>query len=97
MGEVTGLREKKLTLRRGEGCGNQTPLRYRQAEERRKRDTQARGRKEEHTRAHAHTRADTGRISVSREWGRGRVQEREVGLDDIMCCYSPAECWQEDF
>lgn len=52
---------------------------------------------EEKKSTRACTRADTGRISVSCEWGRGREQEREVGLDDIMCCYSPAERWQEDF
>lgn len=47
-----------------------------------------------HTRAHTRSEAASGfQQHVSVEKGR----ERGVGLDDIMCCYSPAEGWQEDF
>lgn len=95
MREVTGLQERKLTVRHGEGCGNQTPVRYGEDEKRRKERHASPRKKRERACARTHTRA--GRISVAREWGGGREQEREVGLDDIMCCYSPAECWQEDF
>lgn len=86
MREVTGLQERKLTERRGEGCGNQTPVTHREDEERRKERHAGPCKKIEHAR--------TRGISVACEWGR---REREVGLDDIMCCYSPAERWQEDF
>lgn len=91
MREVTGLQERKLTERRGEGCGNQTPVTHREGEERRKERHAGPCKKIEH--AHIHARARAG-FSVAREWER---REREVGLDDIMCCYSPAERWQEDF
>lgn len=36
-------------------------------------------------------------VSRGRERERGRGRKQEEGLNDIMCCYSPAEAWQEDF
>lgn len=74
--------------------------------EQNKRDNEAKGEKIENTDTHRQAGGQAGRqpetvlewISVAREQGRGgKGREREVGLDDIMCCYSPAEAWQEDF
>lgn len=41
-------------------------------------------------------RQAAGDCSFARE-REGEGGGKEVGLDDIMCCYSPAEACQEDF
>lgn len=52
--------------------------------------------KEKKNRAHRGRRQAAGDCSFAREW-EGEGGGKEVGLDDIMCCYSPAEACREDF